>query len=232
MSHLDDFNAIKAVISAIKKPKKPGIPVSAYLQEASNLYLWCVPDKADLIKADLNPLFIDELPVRTGACHHAQSLWEKQRKTKGPAEKEWDLRSPFAYALRIQIITDFRHAFRKHPRLLKGVRAIARSRGDAGMIQGLSDLALFGERHMELLNKINFDLAQLDLAEATSREMGHLLGAVHAEDVKKKAKLIRDQAYTHLKEAVDEIRSCGKYQFKDDPVRLVGYRSEYIRKRY
>ncbi|MGD2086544.1 MAG: hypothetical protein PVH61_10205 [Candidatus Aminicenantes bacterium] len=44
-----------------------------------------------------------------------------------------------------------------------------------------------------------------------------------------KAKKIRDQAYTHLKEAVDEIRLFGQYVFRQNKDRFIGYRSNYIR---
>ena len=42
-------------------------------------------------------------------------------------------------------------------------------------------------------------------------------------------KKIRDQAYTHLKAAVDKIRSNGKYLFRDNKSRLRGYKSDYMR---
>ncbi|MBN2672899.1 MAG: hypothetical protein JXX29_14545 [Deltaproteobacteria bacterium] len=44
-------------------------------------------------------------------------------------------------------------------------------------------------------------------------------------------KRIRDQAYTHLKEAVDAIRECGQYVFWKNPDRRKGYASDYNRKR-
>ena len=39
-----------------------------------------------------------------------------------------------------------------------------------------------------------------------------------------------NQAFTHLKEAVDYIREYGRYVFWRNPARLKGYRSDYIRK--
>jgi hypothetical protein len=44
------------------------------------------------------------------------------------------------------------------------------------------------------------------------------------------AKRIRDQAFTHLKEAVDLIRKCGQYVFWRNAARLKGYRSNYLRR--
>lgn len=43
------------------------------------------------------------------------------------------------------------------------------------------------------------------------------------------ARLLRDQAYTHLKAAVEEIRDHGQYVFWDNPVRRDGYFSDYVR---
>ena len=44
------------------------------------------------------------------------------------------------------------------------------------------------------------------------------------------SKTIRDKAYTHLKELVDEIREAGKYLFWRDPNRYTGYGSQYWQK--
>lgn len=43
------------------------------------------------------------------------------------------------------------------------------------------------------------------------------------------AKKIRDQAYTHLKEAVDEVLETGGYVFLQDKRRSRKYASEYRR---
>jgi len=42
--------------------------------------------------------------------------------------------------------------------------------------------------------------------------------------------VVRDQAYTHLKQAVDAVRACGQYLFWRNDERLKGYASRYLRK--
>ncbi|MCX6580051.1 MAG: hypothetical protein NT166_07690 [Candidatus Aminicenantes bacterium] len=42
-------------------------------------------------------------------------------------------------------------------------------------------------------------------------------------------KRIRDQAYTYLKEAVDEIRRTGQYVFRRNKERYIGYISMHLR---
>jgi len=41
---------------------------------------------------------------------------------------------------------------------------------------------------------------------------------------------MRDKAYTHLKQAVDQVRECGQYVFWRNEARLKGYGSRYFRK--
>ena len=142
------------------------------------------------------------------------------------------LKSPAAYQLRDDLISDLRFAFRKRQDALAKVRVIAQGDGHVDMFQDLNDLAVFGKANPEELQKIKFDMTKLDDAAATSDAMADLLGRANGESKSDgKEKVIRDQAFTHLKEAVDEIRDCGKYVFRKDKVRLKGYRSEYYRRR-
>lgn len=234
MAYSDDFNEIKDLITAVKEVKRPGIPMWAYIQEAYNLHGWSKTDKAVLMKeAGLDPLFIDELPVRAGASNHTQLLWRQHRNTKSPAEIKWDIQSSAAYKLKDKLLRDFRYAFRDNALLMKGVRAMAKSRGYAGMVQTLNDLSVFGKANTLELEKTKFDMTQLELAATISSNIGRLRPTSRGKNKPGgKVKLLRDQAYTYLKEAVDEVRTCGKYTFEKDKARLIGYRSEYIRKHY
>ena len=100
----------------------------------------------------------------------------------------------------------------------------------AGMIQDLNDLSGLGRANPRLLEVINFDFSLLDKAVQTSREMARLLAAMNYDKGKRSEfKRIRDQAYTHLKEAVDKIREAGKYVFHQNKKHSVRYTSEYMR---
>jgi hypothetical protein len=98
------------------------------------------------------------------------------------------------------------------------------------MIQDLNDLSVLGKANPQLLEAINLDMSLLDEAAQTAKEMAALLAEVNrSRREHSEAKRIRDQAYTHLKEAVDEIRRCGQYVFRQNKERLMGYRSSHIR---
>ncbi|MGD2092353.1 MAG: hypothetical protein PVH61_39665 [Candidatus Aminicenantes bacterium] len=100
------------------------------------------------------------------------------------------------------------------------------------MIEDLNDLSLLGKDNTRLLEAIKFDLSFLDKAAQTSEEMAVLLDEKDRDsDMEKRseAKKIRHQAYTHLKEAVDEILEAGKYVFRQNKKRLRKYASAYRR---
>jgi hypothetical protein len=100
------------------------------------------------------------------------------------------------------------------------------------MIQGLNDLAVLGKDNPLLLKKINFDMTLLDRAAETSKRMAPLLAETTTErEGESDSKKIRDRAYTHLKEAVDEIYEHGQFAFRQDDERRRGYRSNYMYKR-
>ena len=108
-----------------------------------------------------------------------------------------------------------------------------RTRTTAAYIQNLNDLRLIGEQQIDLLKKINFDQSLLDEADALIREVSQLSGKIKTDKVfdnkQKELKKIRNQAYSWLKEAVDEIRTCGRFVFRRTDERYIGYISHYVK---
>ena len=234
MSSHDDYLATIEAITAIpdEQVKRPTIPVDVFLQEAENTHRWCLPDKDPLVAAGLDWTLVESLPVRAGAARESQSLWFKARFSREEAEKAWLAESPAAYELRDGLLHHFRFAFRNQPDLLNRVSEVADGNGHADMIQDLHDLASLGTDHPDLLQAIGFDMTQLDQAAAMADEMADLLSQAHVERIDSSQEcIIRDKAYTYLKQALDEIRACGQYVFWRDDERIKGYVSQYIKSR-
>jgi hypothetical protein len=115
---------------------------------------------------------------------------------------------------------------------MKAVRNISKGKSHDKMIRALNDLGVLGKKNLLLVGAVNFDMSLLDKAVQISNEMAKLLPDVNKERREhSELKKIRDQAYTHVKEAVDKIRSYGKYLFRDNKKRLRRYKSDYIRER-
>lgn len=208
------------------------MPIDVYVQEAENLYHWCFDDQATLTAAGLDWTFVTNLQARAGACREAQSLWIKERNTRQQAEQEWKTKSPEAFNLRDYLTHSFRYAFRTKDDLLARISDIEQGDTNSDMVQDMNDLSVLGKANLDLLTAIGFDLTILDKAAVMSDQMGDLLGATYGERQKdSETMIIRDKAFTHLKESIDEIRECGKYVFWHIPERLDGYTSDYWKRR-
>jgi hypothetical protein len=228
----EQFELKKAVIDAIGENQviPPNIPVDVALQEAEDLYAWCRDDEDKLVKVDLDWDMVTDLPLRTAACRYIQSEWQKDYKSLEDAQKEWKEKSPAAYSLRDELLHHFFFAYFKHPDLYALTQKIAEGNTHADMIQDLSDLATLGKANTQPLQAINIDLTMLDNAETLAGEMAALLAKSNGKKLEdNKLRLLRDKAYTHMKEAVDEIRRCGQYVFWKDEQRHKGYISRYIK---
>ena len=234
MSYIEDYNrkieAIKAIPDdQIKSPKNT--PTGIYGQESLYLYHWCQDDKEELTSKGLDWKVVEDIPIRCGALYEAELKWHQAQSLRRKAEKIWVRESLKGYALRKELIHHFNFAFRHDSSLIERVREIAKKSTHDGMIDGLYDLSALGWDNQDLLKKIGFDLTLLDLAAKKSDELA-TKNAAASYDRKDylKAKTIRNQAYTHLKEAVDLIRECGKFVFCRNADRLKGYRSNHLRK--
>jgi len=234
MSNVEDYNMKLEVIKAITDDqiKTPNsIPVGIFNQEAEELYKWCQADKDELTAKGLDWTVVEDLPVRCGALREASTNWSREWRTREEAEKLWLLESPKAYDLRNEIAHHFYYAFYDDPSLIAKVNSYLEGSTHAEMIQCLNDLSGLGKANQELLTAIGFDLTLLDLAAQKSDE----LASIYADATRDRQdfsefKRIRDQAFTHVKEAVDKIRKCGQYVFWRNPARVKGYRSNYLRR--
>lgn len=210
----------------------PHIPVDIFIKESEYQAQVAKEDREQLLAVGMDAKYLDEIDVRIGALREAQSRWNKEYTEQAEAQREWSEKSPDAYDLRDDLLRDMRYAYRRDTALLDQVAKITDGFGHADMIQDLNDLAVLGKANTEPLQAIKLDMAKLDRAATMANEMGELLGKANGGQLNDNAaKLLRDRAYTHLKEAIDEIRATGKYVFADNERRLKGYSSDYLRRK-
>ncbi len=230
----NDLENLKA--SLLELPKEevntPNMPVEVAIQEGEDLYVWAGDDKEKLTGAGLDWTLAESIPERAGACREAQSEWAKDYKSREEAEKEWLQNAPEGFTLRDSLLHAFRYAYRNDDTLLAKVAVIAEGSSREDLIQDLNDLAVLGKANPAPLEGINFDLAQIDLAAERSDKLAALLAGAKSEtETASEAYDLRNRAYAYLKEAVDEVRACGKYIFWNNEERLKGYRSEFYHRK-
>ncbi|MCP5052683.1 MAG: hypothetical protein GY940_36280 [bacterium] len=212
----------------IKQPHH--IPVEVYLKESEGLYHWCQEDKERLIAVGLGWELVLDLPLRYGVLGEAEALWYVQRKGGREVKRRWKREAPLAIELRKELAAAFRFAFRDRENLMRVVRGTMKGQSYPALVQGLNDLSVMGRANRDLLEAIGFDMSLLEKAAESSKQMGRLYAQVGGDRKEySEAKKTRDQAYTHLYEAVEEIRKYGQFLFRKERDRLIGYRSEYMR---
>lgn len=230
----NDFETLRTAIEAIdaKQVQIPSIPVAIALQEAEDLSEWSALDIDLLVDAGLDIKYFKELPVRAGALRHTQNVWHREYKSLEEVQKEWAERAVSAYELRDNLLHYFLHAYRKHPDLLAKTKKIAEGSGHADMLLDLSNLGELGKKNPEPLVKTKMDLQMLDTALELSDYLSNLLAKANgARQSDNPAKILRDKAYTYMKEAVDEIRQHGQFVFYRNEARLKGYVSHYRKRK-
>lgn len=234
MSNSEDYNAKLENILAIPDDqiKVPSPPVPVALQEAEDLYHWSMDDKEALKVVGITLTMLKDLPVRTGACREAHSIWNKSFHSKEGILREWKTQAPLAFEFRDDLLQTMRYAYRKDEFLLGRVAALRAGGSNADMIQDLNDIAVVGKEYPEPLAAIGFDIAKLDQAAMLSDELAILRAKTNRDKEKQnELKVIRDKAFVYLKELVDEIRDAGKYVFRKDPQRYKGYISAFWKKK-
>lgn len=225
-----DFTTKLKEITAIsdENVKQPNMPLGEAIQEAENLVPWCQDDKDALIKAGLDWALVEDLPLRAGACRHAQSIWTRESQTREDAQKEWQQKSPAAFDLRDELLHHFTFAFRNETELVRQVQTIREGSSNADMLQDLSDLSVLGKENEKLLTAVGVDPKLLNKAAQMADELAVVLANANGESGDDgQVKVQRDRAYTFMKQAVDEIRQTGQYVFWRDEDRKKGYVSAY-----
>jgi hypothetical protein len=233
MANKEDYNAKLDAINAIPNDQiqVPAMPVDIFLQEAEDTYHWSITDAAQLATVGITQEMIDDIPVRAGALREAQSIWFKDRYSQEEAQQEWKIQSPEAFDLRDELLHIFYFAFRKDEVLLNRVRAIAEGDSNADMIQDLNDLSVLGKANIDAVKAVGAKPALLDQAATKADEMANLLAAANGDRAEQsETKTIRDKAYTHLKQLIDEVREAGRFLFWRNPDRYKGYTSKYRKK--
>lgn len=224
----ESYEALQPEIEAIPAAaiKIPNMPIDKFVQEAANLKVWSAEDQPVLLAVGVPQATFDALEPRTGALRHIQSVWLKDHHGQEEARREWNEKSPAASELKDELEHAFRYAFRHRPDLLSKVQVIEKGSGHADLVQDLSDLAVLGNANLPLLTGIAFDTTKLATSSTMSGVLSELLARMNGERADlSNTKILRDKAYTLLKNTMDEIREAGKYAFWKDKQRQKGYKS-------
>ncbi len=234
MGKIEDYESILDQLAAIGDDEiqtPHNVPVYAFISEADLLHKWVQKDKDQLIAAGLDWALVEHLPVRSRALTEAEARWSVNRKTVHPWQEEWQTLAPRGIELRKTLLHCFRFAFRNQKGPMEILKHVTKGRGYADLIQDLNQLVFLAKEREAPLTAINFDFSLLEQAEETAQRMTKLYAEVTGKRKEQnETLLIRNQVYTLLKQAVDEIRHVGRFVFHQNKHRLAGYRSQHMQR--
>lgn len=210
------------------------IPVAIAIGEAGVLHQYALEDKEALLAKGLSEDTINELAPRAKFLQEQQSVWTAVYESALTSTQEWEEKIEEASLLQRELKYDFQFAYRNHPDILKKLQNILDGNGHMDLIQDMSDYPAFARQYPEPLEAILFDKSKTERAQQLSHELFDLMNKVDGvkNNKNRPEKLMRDRAYTYLKQLVDEIRAYGKYAFWNDEEKQKRYSSEYGRKKH
>ncbi|MUP37773.1 hypothetical protein [Labilibaculum euxinus] len=224
---LDEINAI-----ANENIKHCDMPFEIYIYEAERLHTRATEDLSKLSAVNMPVGLIDKLHTRTKALSRAQLNWVELTGEKKQAMTNFKAETPALLKLRKHLIDNMQFAFRNDKDLLKKIRDIKKGNSLASIIFDLALLARLGKSNVEALQAINFDLSLCDKATEEYERISSLLAVKDSKMyIPDEMLLIRNKAFTLLKQVVDEIRRYGKFVFRDKPGIVKAYQSEHHCKR-
>jgi hypothetical protein len=205
-------------------------PVAETLQESRELEVVIRKLGNELYKkSKLSKKVATSLAARRALLETSEALWTDSRALTLPS----DLRALRVQAenLKRDAIAALRHFREDDEAVQRRVDAIILGAGTADLIDDLKKLAVLLEEHSDALTKADLP----PHAPKRARAIAEALGGGAAERVMdpdgSTAMELRNRAFWWLREAMDAIRSAGRYVYRGDPKRLILFRASSTRAR-
>ena len=209
------------------------IPVATVVLEARELEgLVARLGKKILAASRLDEALIEGLAGRIEALEAAEAAWGMHRTLMLPTGKK-QLRTS-AEELRSDAVAALRHFVSDNARVQAQLNRIVEGTDLADLIEDLKKLAPLVDTHASKLTRAQLPakggaslLAAAKALEAASQEAA---SARAGSDEARTSLALRNRAYWWLREAIDEIRECGRHAFRKNADQARLFRSSYSRK--
>jgi len=223
--------AIEKLHSIPNDAVKPfNIPVAIYINEAVNLHARASIDLSVLMKLNMPADLLQQLKEGIEFLELTEAIWQEQLSQKDVILKQWKAASQELRTCYTDLNRKLSFAFRNNNELLMAIKSFKNKRKYADILQALNDIAVFAKEHHSSLQGVNFDMQMLDDAATMAHDLPKLYAKANAlRNNSADEKVLRDRAYAYLKKVVDELRSYGRFAFRDDKAVLEHYGSRYRR---
>jgi hypothetical protein len=210
--------------------RKLDVSVVALLQEAQQL-------AAALVKLG------DALVERTLVAADAATQLDRRRQRLESAELDWkavgsrvtpaaivELRAQ-AQLRKRDAVEALRYFGRDNQELQQVIESISRRVGDAELVLELHTLAQAVEDNAAILRHADLPKGAAEQLRALADELDTQLAKHRVRSDASSALALRNRAFWHLRELLEEIREAGRYVFRNDARALALFRSSAARTR-
>lgn len=215
----EDLAAVSSEIDSYEESKifVIGMPYIHYLQQAQLLCSRILKYEDKFSKNKVSLELVDKLKKMIGACRELLSETSITVFSTSESQKAWDSKKEEADFLLYDIKEAGVYACRDHEELLKLVYSIYNEgASNTDMIQDLNDYAVFGRKHRELFDAINYDFSNFERSAQLSREMNELLALATLDKTNSPERIRRNKAFCLAKQTIDELIAKSRYVFRDD----------------
>ena len=224
---------LRSVLDAIPtdEVRPPDMPIDVYFQETDDLQEHLAVNELAQVLEDegLDRSTLDSIPQALAAAREAQTAWTLTNERAKPDEQRSAEKQ--GYALRTKVSRKARFALRRNSAALAVLSQILEGDGVADLVQDLDDLRMLISHHATAFarNK-NFDAAAVSAELATlAAEIRKGLSGFRMNPEQAKAVELRNRAWTHLDQLVDDVREAGRAA--TDGKLALGFASAFLRRK-
>ena len=180
-------------------------------------------------KSTLSKEVGQSLEARRSALEIAEAAWTEHRN----ASLSKSLRAVRAEAeeLKRDAIAAIRHFCEEDSSALARVEAIVLGTGLADLIDDLKKLAALLDENQKELTRADLPKHAADRARGLAESLSRGSADRAVDPVGAAAMSLRNRAFWWLREAMDAVRSAGRYVYRKQPKRLVSFRASSTRAR-
>jgi hypothetical protein len=229
MADQQDFERLTPELMAIdgKEVREPDMPVDEAVKENEIMSAAAQRNKDAFVAVNFDTGLIEKCALSGGALRYTQATLTATIGEVKEAAALWTAEEPKGYATRKELLAALAYATRNVPDAQKAIKAVRKGAGGADMVQDLLALVQLGKKYGTHLEAIKFNMGLIDEAETLANRLGKLYANAFIEKGSKEAKLLRDRAFTYMRQVMGEILDAAEYVFRNEPDKLEPYYSAY-----
>ncbi|MDG5814452.1 hypothetical protein QA601_05145 [Chitinispirillales bacterium ANBcel5] len=212
--------------------RRPDMPVDVSAHEGYVFVLLLRKDEEELKNIGYDPAITNRIKELVGTFCIAEAKLTAILGDLHEAVKVWREHRAEGYKLRKKVLGALRFACREDKEALEKLQPFPRRPKQEIMILNLHFLSELGKKYKHHLKQINFDMAEINRCKTFGDKLSRLYAKAYSEEGPCKMRVLRNKAFTRMKELMAEARAYVQYLFHDNPEHLRLYSSEYRRKNY